>query len=64
MENFLMVYFFYYYNPLIIFIQSKEIINYINEEINPLFIKNEYLLKKNYNKKESIVKLKITIIKN
>ena len=34
------------------------LINYINEEINPRFIKNEYLLKKNYNEKERIEKAK------
>ena len=34
------------------------LINYINEEINPRFIKNEYLLRKNYNEKDRIDKVK------
>ena len=34
------------------------LINYINEEINPRFIKNEYLLRKNYNEKDKIDKVK------
>ena len=39
-------------------IYLDKVINYINEEINPRFTKNEYLLRKNYNKKEKIEEIK------